>query len=419
MTTAGPAGHNWAGNHTYRANALHTPATIDELRRIVAGAVRVRALGSRHSFNDLADSAELVSLAALPLDIEIDAPARTVTCSGATTYGALADALRPAGLALHNLASLPHISVAGAIATATHGSGDANGNLATAVRGLELVTSSGDIVQVRRDHADFDGMVVGLGALGVVTRVTLDLEPAYDVRQTVYEGLSWELLADHFDAVTSAGYSVSLFTRWQDAVDQVWVKTRLDGEPRNPDPPTFLGAPAAVRDRHPVPGASPEHCTPQGGVAGPWSDRLPHFRMGFTPSSGDEIQSEFHVPRRNALAAIDVMRGLAGEIEPHLFISEIRTVASDSLWMSAQHESDTVALHVTWRPHPAEVIELLQRFEPRLMELGAVPHWGKVFVSDASVLTSAVPRLGDFLRLVDRLDPRGAFRNEWFIRCFG
>jgi alditol oxidase len=290
---------NWAGNHVYRAAEVHRPATLERVREIVARAPRVHALGTRHSFSDVADATELVALDAVPADVDVDPQGRTVTCSAWLKYGELAETLAGHGLALHNLASLPHISIAGAIATATHGSGDANGNLATAVRAVELVTSDGDVLTVARGEPDFHGLVVGLGALGVVTRVTLDVEPAYEVRQRVFEGLSWDALHEHFDEIAASGYSVSVFTRWGETVDQVWIKSRVTDAPEQEREELF-GAEAATVDRHPILGLDAVNCTPQLGVPGPWSDRLPHFRMGFTPSNGEEIQSEFHVARDHA-----------------------------------------------------------------------------------------------------------------------
>ena len=141
--SATSVGTNWAGNIAYSARALHHPQTIDEVRRIVAGAARARALGSRHSFTTIADSEELISLGELRTEITVDAAAGEATVPAGTTYAQLAAVLEPHRLALPNLASLPHISVAGAVATATHGSGNRLGNLATAVSGLELVT--GDV----------------------------------------------------------------------------------------------------------------------------------------------------------------------------------------------------------------------------------------------------------------------------------
>ena len=399
---------NWAGTHTYRARTVHRPSTLDELRRVVAGAAQINVLGTRHTFNGIGDGAQLVSPAALPASIEPDAGAGTVELTGAVRYGELALALEPHGLALHNLASLPHISVAGAVATATHGSGDANGNLASAVRALELVTSDGEIVRAARGDEDFDGMVVGLGALGVVTRLTLDTEPAYRVRQFVFERLSWDALSTHFDAILGAGHAVSVFTRWGEDVDQVWVKLR-DGEP---DPGDLLGAVAAREERHPILGMDPVNCTAQQGVPGPWFDRLPHFRIGFTPSSGAEIQSEYAVARHHAVEAIGALRALGGILGPLTQVAEIRTVAADRLWMSPQYERDTVGIHFTWVPDAPRVRGALEQVEAALAPFEARPHWGKLFLAPPP----AYPRHDDFVRLAERLDPRGAFRNGWLGR---
>ena len=406
---------NWAGNHTYRAASLHRPTSLAQLRELVAGASQVRVLGSRHSFNDIADSAALVSLEGLPADVVVDRVAGTVSCSAGLRYGELARVLAGEGLALANLASLPHISVGGAIATATHGSGDANGNLATAVAGLELVTAAGETLAVARGDPDFDGMVVGLGALGAVTRVTLEVEPAYQVRQRTYQGLGWDRLVEHFDEVTSAGYSVSMFTRWGGTVEQVWVKSRVTGAPEEVRGELF-GAAAATVDRHPILGIDPVNCTRQLGVPGPWSDRLPHFRMGFTPSSGEELQSEYHLPRRHAAAALASLRALAGTIQPVLQVSELRTVAADRLWMSPQHGRDTLSVHFTWQPDRAAVERALVEVEAALAPFGARPHWGKVFLADAAAVAPLYERAGDFARLAGRLDPGGVFTNAWLRR---
>jgi xylitol oxidase len=406
---------NWAGTHRYRAHRLRRPATLAELTEIVAGTPHVRVLGSRHSFTDIADSEELVSLEALPADVAVDRDAGTVAFTGPVRYGDLAEALAPEALALHNLASLPHISVAGAVATATHGSGDANGNLATAVAALELVTSAGEHVRVARGDADFDGMVVGLGALGAVTRVTLDVEPAYELRQRVYEGLAWDALAAHFDEITGLGYSVSVFTRWGDTTDQVWVKSRVTDAPEDA-PDDLYGAPAATVERHPILGIDPVNCTAQLGRPGPWSDRLPHFRMGFTPSAGDEIQSEFIVPRARALEAIDAIRRLGPVVRPVLQVTELRTIPADTLWLSPQYGQDTVAIHFTWEPQPDTVSRALYDVEAALAPFGARPHWGKVFHADAAAVGPLYERMDDFRALAGRLDARGAFRNAWLER---
>jgi xylitol oxidase len=406
---------NWAGTHRYRARRLHRPRTVEELQEVVAGARNVRVLGSRHSFTDLPDAEDLVSLDGLPADVAVDRAAGTVSFGAALRYGDLAEALHAEGVALHNLASLPHISVAGAVATATHGSGDRNGNLATAVAGLEIVTSGGEVVAAARGDADFDGMVVALGALGAVTRVTLDVEPAYEVRQRVFEGLAWDALHAHFDAITAAGYSVSVFTRWGETTDQVWLKTRVTDAPEEVRGDLF-GAPAATVDRHPILGIDPVNCTPQVGRSGAWSERLPHFRMGFTPSAGEEIQSEYLLPRRHAAGAIDAVRAIAGVVRPVLQVSEIRTIAADRLWLSPQYGQDTVGIHFTWAREPEAVARVLVDVEAALAPFAARPHWGKTFHAGAETIAPLYERLADFRALRDRLDPRGAFVNAWLER---
>lgn len=405
----GPAATNWAGSYRYRAERLHRPTSVDQVQEIVAGSPSVHVLGSRHSFNGIADAAELISLSSLPADVVLDVAAGTVSLGAGLTYGALTEHLAGAGLALHNLASLPHISVAGAVATATHGSGAGNGNLATAVAGLELVTSDGALVRMSRGNADFDGAVVGLGALGAVVRLTLDVEPAFEVRQRVFERLRWQSLAEHFDEIVSSGYSVSVFTLWAETVDMVWVKTRTD----QPEPTDLFGARPAAVDRHPIPGLDAAPATPQLGRPGPWHDRLPHFRMGFTPSAGEELQSEYLLPRRSAVAAIEALRPLGARMRPHLLICEIRAVAADRLWMSTSYGEDSVAFHFTWRRRPEAVARLLGDVEAALAPFGARPHWGKVFLAEAAAIAPLYERHAGFVRLVERLDPRGAFRNEW------
>ncbi len=403
---------NWAGNYTYGARVIHAPSTLEQLQELVGALPRVRVLGSGHSFTDIADSDELVSLDRMPPDVVIDRDARTVSLCGAVRYGELVEDLGREGLALANLASLPHIAVAGAVSTATHGSGDRNGNLATAVARLQIVTSDGNVLTFARGESEFEGVVIGLGSVGPVARITLDLEPAYQVRQQVFEGLRWEQLFEHFDEITSSGYSVSVFTLWGEAVDQVWVKSRVTEELKEGSD-EFFGATAATKDVHPIVGLDPINCTPQLGVPGPWSERLSHFRRGFTPSSGPEIQSEYLVPRSNAVPAIGAVLGLGSKIRPLLQVSEIRTIAADRLWMSPQYGQDTVAIHFTWKPEQDRVERLLVEIERALTPFGARPHWGKLFLADAETIGPKYERLDDFAALLDRLDPRRAFRNEW------
>ncbi len=407
------AERNWAGNLLYSARQLHRPTSIPQLQELIASSERIRVLGSRHSFNAIADAEQLVSLRGLRSELRIDSARATATCSAAATYGELAPALQARGLALANLASLPHISVGGAIATATHGSGDRLGNLATSVAGLELVTSTGELLALRRGEADFAGAVVGLGALGAVTAVTVDVEPAYEVTQRVYEQLPWRAIEEHFDELSAAGDSVSVFTLWGEQAGALWLKRR--GGAVAPADERF-GARAAAGARHPIGGADPAVCTPQLGVPGPWHERLPHFRLEFTPSAGAELQSEYLLDRRDASAAVEALRALAPRIRPLLHVSEIRTVAADDLWMSPGYERDSVAIHFTWKPHQDAVERLLVSIEDVLAPFAPRPHWGKLFVTPRAEIAARYERLRDFEALITRVDPRGAFRNDWLVR---
>ncbi|HEX3593317.1 MAG TPA: FAD-binding protein [Pseudonocardiaceae bacterium] len=410
------AGANWAGNLTYAATRVLRPRTVGELRAMVAEERSVKPLGTRHSFNDVADFPGGVQIDVSDIDcpLEIDENAGTVTVGAATRYGDLAVPLDAAGYALANLASLPHCTVAGSVATATHGSGERNRNLSAAVTGIELVTADGELRTFTRaaDPDVFPGVVVGLGALGVVTRVTLDIVPSYQVRQYVFDHLPWDAADEHFDEIQDAAYSVSLFTTWTDDVDQVWLKHVTPAAERG----DFFGATAATEDRHPVraAGMTAEHTTRQLGVPGPWYDRIPHFRLGFTPSAGDELQSEFFVPRGHAIAAMRAVRELSDLVVPLLFVSEIRTIAGDDLWLSPAHGGDRAALHFTWRPMVAEVAAALLVIEERLAEFDARPHWGKLF-HGGPWLAGRYPRMADFRALADRLDPGGTFRSP-FVR---
>ena len=397
---------NWAGNHAYPFRLVE-PTSLEGLREVVLKEPQLRVLGTRHAFNGICDGTVAVSLVGLPDDIRIDEAALTVTCSGGATYGAVAAALSRRGLALHNLASLPHISVAGAIATGTHGSGDGNGNLSTAVVGLEILTASGEVVRLVEGDPDFPGAVVSLGALGVTTRVTLRVEPAYDVAQRVYPGIALADLSEHFEEVFGAAYSVSAFTRWDDAGAEVWLKSRQDGPPTE-----LLGAATAEVEMHPIPGIDPVNCTAQRGVWGPWWDRLPHFRMGFTPSAGQEIQSEYHVPRQHAAAAIGALEGIGSEVTPLLQTSEIRTVRRDDRWLSPHFERDSTSFHFTWVLDQAAVENVLVDVERVLAPYSPRPHWGKVFVAGPAG-DARYERMDDFLALKARLDPTEKFTNDW------
>jgi xylitol oxidase len=397
---------NWSGNITYTPREIARPRSVGALQELVATRSSVRALGSRHSFTDLADSpGTLVSLDNLPADIVHTG--QRVTVPAGVRYGVLAEWLQERGLALPNMASLPHISVAGAIATGTHGSGDGNGCLSTTVAGLELVTASGGLRQVWRGDPEFAGRVVALGALGIVTTVTLDVRPTFDIRQDVYLSVPWQAALASLDAVMASAYSVSIFTTWTDEV-QVWLKST--GTP----PEDMLGGHRALAPVHMLAGESVAAVTEQGGVPGPWLERLPHFRLGNKPSAGAELQSEYLVPRSSATEALTRVRAMADTIAPLLQVSELRTVAADNLWLSGAYEKDVLAVHFTWHLDVPGVTALLPTIEEALLPLGARPHWGKVF--HTTDVASRYPRWADFAELRAHHDPKDKFTNPFLDR---
>jgi xylitol oxidase len=410
---------NWSGNLNYGTSRLYQADSVEEIKAWIVKHHRFKVLGTRHCFNDIADSQDVfLSLARSNKIMALDTSDLTVTVEAGIRYGELAAFLHDHGFALHNLASLPHISVAGGCATATHGSGVHNGNLSSAVIGMEFITPAGETVDLsrQRDGDRFCGAVVHLGGIGVITQLTLAIEPAYQVKQYVYEDLAMTQLERHFDEIMSAGYSVSLFTDWRDKnINSVWVKVRV-GEELFGAKPDFFGARAATRDLHPIPGISAEHCTTQLGVPGPWHERLPHFKMGFTPSSGDELQTEYFVPRVYSFAAIEAIAALHAEVSPHLLISELRCVAADDAWMSPCADGPFTAIHFTWKPEWAAVKKLLPRIEEALASFRAKPHWGKLFTMPHSRLAQLYPKMDDFRQLMQHFDPGGKLRNAYLDR---
>jgi xylitol oxidase len=419
MRNVTPPLTNWARNVTFQATHVHRPTSVGELQEIVAGSSRLRALGTGHSFSTVADTTgDLISVAALPRSVSVDAERATATTAAGIAYGELAALLHAQGWALPNLGSLPQISVAGACATGTHGSGRGLGALATAVSGLQMVRSDGELVTISRGDDDFSGAVVALGCLGVVTAVTLDVVPTFDVRQVVYVGLPLTTASERFDDVLDSAYSVSIFTDWRSDVAQVWRKDRV-GLDHADLGPQWLGATGVLSPAHPVPGMAVDNTTEQLGVPGPWHERLPHFRMDATPSSGDELQSEFLVARENGTAAFDAVDRIRQQVAPALQICEIRTVAADNLWLSMAQGRSSVAVHFTWVDDAAAVAPALRAVERALAPLDPRPHWGKLFTVAPEAVRERYERLADFQRLREALDPTNKLGNEFVDRYLG
>ncbi len=421
---------NWAGNISFTAPEFHRPATLSELRAVTARARQVRVLGTGHSFNEMADSPGAhgvqLSLAGLPPEVEIDSANSLVRVSAALSYATLAARLDRQGFALRTMASLPHISAAGATATGTHGSGTANQSLSAAVKGLELVTAGGDVVDVDGDAVA--GAVVHLGTLGVVTRLVLEVVPSFELAQRVYEDLPLDVLDDHFADIMASGYSVSMFTDWRaPRLTQLWIKYLVEAAPHAIATPSVMPAPSVTEEpwftatpapaaRNPVPGVAADSCTEQLGVPGPWFERLPHFRPDFTPSAGDELQSEYLLPAEHAVPALHALRQIAGQIAAAVRICEVRRVAADDLWLSMAYRQDSVAFHFTWIPDTAAVLPVVTAIERQLEPFGPRPHWGKIFTTTAAELHDRYDRLPDFVELARHYDPAGKFRNAYTAR---
>lgn len=406
---------NWAGNLTYSTDNLFTPKTVEELQETIKKCKKVRGLGTKHCFNKIADSTEnQISTAEFNKLISIDKEKKTVTVGAGIKYGEFCKQLDESGFALHNLASLPHISVAGACATSTHGSGIKNGSLATAVSGIEFVNGKGEVINLtkEKDGAEFLGAVVNLGALGIATKITLDVQPTFKMKQVVYQNLAMSELEKNFEAIMSAGYSVSLFTDWtKKNVSEVWIKSKSDD--MKEIAPEFFGAKLATKNLHPIEALDAINCTEQMGVEGPWYERMPHFRMGFTPSSGKELQSEFFIPFENAYEGFMAIEKLNEKVSPHLMITEVRAIAADDLLMSPFYKKTCVAFHFTWKQEVEEVTAVLPFIEEALAPFKARPHWGKVFTMKPSVLQERIEKLADFKALMTKHDPEGKFRNEF------
>lgn len=381
--------------------------TVGEVQALVRAGGPVRALGTRHSFTDLPDTAgTLVTLSDIHDPPILDEATGTVDAPAGIRYGDLARWLHARGWALHNLGSLPHISVAGAIATGTHGSGDHNGILATAVRRLDYITATGEIARAGQNEPDFPGLVVGLGAYGIVVRVALTVQPTYQVRQDLYRGLRWEEALEHLPAITGAGYSVSIFTNWiEEDIGTIWVKTRLDTD-TDPDADQILDA-----ERIDSADSADTNLNPRGGIPGPWHERLPHFRLDATPSHGDELQSEYLIDPIHAAPALLAVRALGDRLALALLISELRTAAPDPLWLSGATGRGLFGIHFTWRNDPVRVRAAVAEIEAALTGFAARPHWGKLHLFDHARLRRVFPQLDDARTLYERLDPDGTFSN--------
>ncbi len=414
------SGTNWAGNLTYGAARSVTPNSVEEAQDAVRGADKLRVVGSHHCFNDIANTTGTqLSLERRRGVLSLDIARLQVTVEGGARYSDIGPWLHERGYTLPNLATLPHISIAGACATATHGSGSTLGNLATAVAAIEFIDAGGELVTLSREENPdiFPGAVVSLGALGVITRMTLDLRPTFAMRQDVYCDLPLATVVANFDEIMAAGYSLSLFTRWQgDVFEQVWIKSEAEVGPLFPGLQPFFGAEPATDKLHPISGFNPVNCTEQMGSIGPVHDRLPHFRIDYVPTRGGDYQAEYYVAREHAVAAIAALHAWGRHLSPLLLVSEVRVIAADDQWLSPCNGRPCASFNFSFRLDQPAVMKLLPGLEEVLAPFAPLPHWGKLFTMAPETVRAGYAKLGPFKALLDRYDPHGKFRNAFVDR---
>lgn len=406
---------NWSKNVDFNDREFLQPVLLRELQELIRSYRKIRARGTAHCFNEIANtSSYAINLAKMPKTIEVNADTNSVTVAAGLTYGELAPVLHNQGWALNNLASLPHISIGGSISTGTHGSGVKNQNLANQVISLDMVTAEGGLRHIDRTHPAFNAVIVGLGLGGIVYQYELRIEPTFEIRQVIYPEIPLDVLQRNFDQIMGTAYSVSYFTDWSSAqVGNLWCKFR-DGEVI---PESVGGSEKADKKYHPIPAVDPIACTEQLGVEGEWHQRLSHFKLEFTPSVGEEIQAEFFIDRKDAAAAIEAISKLGDQIAPLLWITELRTIAADELWLSGAYQRDSLGIHFTWKKDDA-IYPVIEKVEAALRPFSYRPHWGKVFTADAKYLSSVYPKMSEFIALTQALDPTGKFENTFTRRIF-
>ncbi len=406
---------NWSRNIDFNDREFLQPVSLDELQELIRSHRKVRTRGTAHCFNEIANtSSYAINLAKMPKMIEVKADSNSVTVAAGLTYGEIAPVLHKQGWALNNLASLPHISIGGSISTGTHGSGIKNQNLANQVLSIDMVTADGGLRHIDRSHPAFNAVIIGLGLGGIVYQYELKIEPTFEIRQVIYPEIPLDVLQRNFDQIMGTAYSVSYFTDWSRAqVGNLWCKFRDNEE----IPESVGGSGKADKKYHPIPAVDPVACTEQLGVAGEWHQRLPHFRLEFTPSVGEEIQSEFFLDRKDAAAAIEALSKLGDQIFPLLWITELRTIAADELWLSGAYQRDSIAIHFTWKKDDA-IYPVIEKVEAALHPFSYRPHWGKAFTADAKYLSSVYPKMSEFKALTQALDPTGKFENTFTRRIF-
>jgi len=428
---------NWAGTASADPVRRHWPRSTDEIADAITAAAKddlpVRALGSGHSFT----AAAATSGAALDLSgwtgiVAADLDSGLVTVRSGTTIRELNAALEMLGLAMANLGDIDAQTVSGAISTGTHGTGARLGGIATQVTGIELVTADGSVVSCSADARPdlFSAARVSLGALGVISTITLQCTPAFalaaDERPMPLDevlGRFGELAADndHFEfywfpygknalvkrnnRVAGGNAAPGAMPNWRRFLEYEVMENAAFGALCR----TGRAVPATIKPLNRLAAAT----------LSKRSYSAPSHQVFVTPRRVRFVESEYAVPREALLDVLGELRaGVPRLAHPVMFPVEVRIAAADDVWLSTAYGRDSayVAIHqYVGLPYQ----EYFQLFESVASAAGGRPHWGKMHTRDAAYLTGAYPRFADFLRVRDETDPGRLFANRYLEQVFG
>ncbi|MGI8791633.1 MAG: D-arabinono-1,4-lactone oxidase [Acidimicrobiales bacterium] len=424
---------NWAANQECWPTAIEHPASQAELSRLVttaaAAGTTVKVVGSGHSFTDIACTAGyLIHLDRHSSILHIDREAMTVSVEAGVPLSRLNAALEEAGMALPNLGDIAYQTVAGAISTSTHGTGVRIGGLATQVIGLDIVTGDGSVIECSADTEPdvFSAARVGLGAIGILSRVTLQCVPAFTLR-AIEQPM-------HMDKVFS---NLDRYVEENDHFEFFWVPhtpfaiTKRNN--RTDEPPAGRGRWRTIRDKYLLEniafgvacrlGRMRPSLIPRLATAVPGSGRVEYtdksFKIFASPRWVHFYEMEYAIPREHVVEALNRLMAFVDDSGLRIgFPVEVRFTASDDIWLSTAHgrTSAYIAVHVY---QGTEYEPYLRGVESSMDDLGGRPHWGKMHFQTAETLAARYDHWDDFQAVRARVDPDGRFANAYTDRVLG
>uniref|UniRef100_A0A915D0Y3 FAD-binding PCMH-type domain-containing protein n=1 Tax=Ditylenchus dipsaci TaxID=166011 RepID=A0A915D0Y3_9BILA len=412
---------NWGGNFNFSTQDIKYPTTTAGVQQLVKECKgKIRPVGTRHSFSEIANTNDtLICLVHMNLILSVDPSVPSVTVQAGITYTDLIPFLQSIGLAIPMMASLGEISIAGAINTAVHGSGAGIGNLATQVLGLQMVLADGSVVQYSKGQNDTElaAATVGLGALGIVTQVTLQAQPTYNLAINVFENMDMSVLDTQLYNITHSGYAINMWSTFgtPGVLDQVWITTKVDSNGVNAygNVSQLYGAPAATAQSSPIAALPPTYVVPQMGIVGPYYERLTDYDLGLSGQEGQQTQSEYYVDFDDFVPALKALQTLSAEINAVVYVALFRITEKDELWMSPQYKKTTMAIHFSWQPKLDQVMALLPKIEAALAPFNPIPHWGKLYTLKPEQYLPLLPKYPEWREQVELHDPTHKFRNKW------